>query len=97
MNTLEVAAHVTQILLKSPKMRFLEHTLDGTDSVATLGWNTKGSISSDNVEAHLLVWKAIGQQRSGIVSLGTHIPGWLNSMDDDASRLSFPTVHDLLG
>ena len=96
MNALELAAHVTQILLKSSKKRFLEHTLDGTDSAATLGWNTKGSISSDNVEARLLAWKALVQRRSGILSLGTQILGWLNGMADDASRLTFPTVHDLL-
>ena len=96
MNTLELAAHVTQFLLKSPKMKFLKHTLDGTDSAATLGWNTKGSVSFDNVEARLLVWKFLDQQRSGIVSSGTHIPIWLNGMADNVLRLTFPTVHDLL-
>ena len=96
MNTLKIAAYVTQILLKAPKMRFLEHTLDSTDSPATLGWNTKGSISSDNVEACIFAWKALNHGHSGIVSSGTHILGWLNGMANDASRLTFPTVHDLL-
>ena len=96
MNTLELAAHVKQILLKSPKMKFLEHTIDSTDSTETLGWNTKGSISSDKVEARLLVWKVLDQRRFGIVSLGTHIPGWFHGMANDASRLTFPTVHLLL-
>ena len=75
MNALELAAHVTQVILKSPKMKFLEHTIDGTNSAATLGLNTKGSISLDNVEAQLLSWKALDQWRSGIVSSGTHVPG----------------------
>ena len=82
MNALKLAAHVTYIPLKSLGMKFLEHTLDGTDSTAALSWNNKGSISSNGVEAQLLVWKARYQRHSGIVSLGKHVPRWLNDMAD---------------
>ena len=96
MNTLELAVHVTQVLLKLPKMKLLEHMLDSTNSAATLCWNTKGSISLENVEAHLFSWKALDQCRPSIVSSGTHIPGWLNGMANDALQLTFLTIHHLL-
>ena len=44
-NVLELAAHVTQYLLKAPRMDPLKHTLDGVDSTAAHRWNVRGSVS----------------------------------------------------
>ena len=72
---LELAAHVTQILLKSLQMQFLEHILNRRYSTAAPNWNNKGSISSNNVEVQLLAWKALDQRCSCTIASGTHILG----------------------
>ena len=86
-NVLELAAHVTQNLLKTPHMRPLEHTLDGVDSTAAHGWTLRGSVTRDDAIAGLLAWKALNLRASVTASSSAYVPGRLNIQADDASRV----------
>ena len=86
-NVLELAAHVVQYLLKTPHMQPLEHTLDGLDSTAAHGWATRSSVSRDNAIAGLIAWKAHAMRASVTASSTAYVPGHLNHLADDASRI----------
>ncbi|MFN7879320.1 MAG: hypothetical protein ACK5P1_04835, partial [Sphingobacteriia bacterium] len=59
-----------------------------TDNMATLYWHRRGSISSTGPTARLLRLQALHQRQHRYVALKDYIPGPLNSMADDASRLT---------
>ncbi len=67
-----------------------------TDNMATLYWHRRGSISSTGPTARLLRLQALHQRQHRYVALKDYIPGPLNSMADDASRLTTLTDVALL-
>ena len=67
-----------------------------TDNLATMYWHRRGSISTTGPTARLLRLQALHQRQHRYVALKTYIPGPLNSMADDASRLTTLTDIALL-
>jgi hypothetical protein len=59
----------------------------GTDNLATLFWNRKGSVTADSATSRLLRVRAIHQHYHRYIPLKDYIPGPVNSMADDASQL----------
>jgi hypothetical protein len=59
----------------------------GTDNLATLFWNRKGSVTANSATSRLLRVRAIHQRYHCYVPLKDYIPGPVNSMADNASRL----------
>ena len=68
-------------------MQTLEHTLDGLDSTAAHGWATRSSVSQDDAIAGLLAWKAHAMRASITASSTAYVPGPLNRLANDASRI----------
>ena len=58
-----------------------------TDSTNTLYWQHYGSASTNNPPAYLLHLQALHQHYHQYISTQSHLPGPLNAMADDTSRL----------
>jgi hypothetical protein len=58
-----------------------------TDNQATQAWHQKGSTTTNAVPAFLLRLQAIHQRFHRYIPLHSYLPGKLNAMADDASRL----------
>ena len=58
-----------------------------TDNLATLFWHRKGSVTTTSPTATLLRQRALHQRFHRYLSLKDYLPGPLNTMADDASRL----------
>jgi hypothetical protein len=59
----------------------------GTDNQAAQAWQQKGSTTTNAVPAFLLRLQAIHQRFHRYIPLHRYLPGKLNAMADDASRL----------
>lgn len=68
----------------------------GGDNRASLAWATKGSATASTARAYLLRLGALHQRRYRYVPQHDHIPGKVNVMADDASRLWHLSDADLL-
>ena len=66
------------------------------DNRAAVAWATKGSATSLAARSHLLRFSAIHQRQHRYVARHHYIPGKLNAMADDASRLWNLTDSQLL-
>jgi hypothetical protein len=65
-----------------------EHTIHtSTDNQATQVWQQRGSTTTNAVPAFLLRLQAIHQRFHRYVPMHSYLPGELNTMADDASRL----------
>ena len=95
-NVLELAAHIVQLLLKGPMAKPLDHTLDGVDSTAAFGWTLGGSVTRTDKVATLLSWKALELRNSCLASSCAYVPGPLNRLADDASRVQHDSPTNLL-
>jgi len=74
-----------------------ERTLrSATDNVATLHWYRRGSVTTTSPTATLLRHKAMHQRFHRYLSLKDYVPGPLNSLADDASRLHHLSDAELL-
>lgn len=58
-----------------------------TDNTPALAWQLKGSTTTTGPAAHLLRLSALHQQQHRYLACYNHIPGNLNQMADDTSRL----------
>ena len=66
-----------------------ERTLrSATDNLATLFWYRRGSVTTTSPTASLLRQHAMHQRFHRYISLKDYVPGPLNSLSDDASRLA---------
>jgi hypothetical protein len=59
----------------------------GTDNQAAQAWQTRKSATTNSAPAFLLRLQAIHQRHHRYVPLHSYLPGQLNAMADDASRL----------
>jgi hypothetical protein len=59
-----------------------------TDNLATLFWYRKGSVTTTSPTATILRQQSMHQRHHRYVSLKDYVPGPLNSLADDASRLA---------
>jgi hypothetical protein len=94
---LELAAHVAahDILVGEVDMREkTAHAL--SDNTPTLSWAGRGSVSTDSVAAYLLRLHALHQRFHRYISRHSHIPGIVNKMADDLSRLWHLTDSEIL-
>ena len=94
---LELAAHVAahDILVGEVDMREkTAHAL--SDNTPTLSWAGRGSVSTDSVAAYLLRLHALHQRFHRYLSQHSHIPGIVNKMADDLSRLWHLTDDEIL-
>ena len=85
-----------QFLLKRPHMNPLEHILGKVDSTAAHGWNVRSSVTRNNVIAVLLTWKALQTCTSVNISYTAYVPGPLNHLADDTSRILHTRPYSLL-
>ena len=58
-----------------------------SDNRAAVSWSTKGSATSITARAYLLQFNALHQRHHRFVARHHYIPGAVNAMSDDASRL----------
>jgi len=94
---LELVAHVAahDVLVNSVDMR--EKTAYAlSDNTPTLSWARRGSVSTDSSAAYLLRLHALHQRYHRYCSQHSHIPGSINVMADDLSRLWHLSDDDFL-
>jgi hypothetical protein len=60
-----------------------------TDNLATLFWYRSGSVTTTSPTATILRQQSMHQRHHRYVSLKDYVPGPLNSLADDASRLAY--------
>jgi hypothetical protein len=68
----------------------------GTDNQATQAWQSRKSTTTNSTPAFLLRLQAIHQRYHRYIPLHSYLPGKLNAMADDASRLWHLTDDQLL-
>jgi hypothetical protein len=94
---LELAATVIQHDAICHNYDVREHTIHtGTDNQATQSWQQHGSTTTNTIPAFLLWLQAIHQRFHRYLPLHSYLPGKLNAMVDDASRLWQLNDQDLL-
>jgi hypothetical protein len=94
---LELAATIIQhdVICQLYDMR--ERTIHtSTDNRAAQAWQMRKSTTTDSAPAFLLRLQAIHQRHHRYVTLHSYLPGQLNAMADDASRLWQLTDQQLL-
>ena len=65
-----------------------KHTIwTGSDNVANVYWNRKGSTTTTGPVAYLLRDQALHQRKHRYAPLHDYVPGSANAMADDCSRL----------
>jgi hypothetical protein len=85
---LELAAGVVQHDVAAHNFDIRERTIaSGSDNTPTLAWQLKGSTTTTSAPAYLLWLQAIHQRYHRYNSSSFFVPGKLNSMADDCSRL----------
>jgi hypothetical protein len=85
---LELAATIIQHDAVCHTYDVREQTIHtGTDNQAAQVWQQKGSTTTNAVPAFLLRLQAIHQRFHRYIPLHSYLPGKLNAMADDASRL----------
>jgi hypothetical protein len=96
-NTLELTGAIGQHDVIAAQLDVRELTLHNVhDNSAALYWSRKGSVSTSGPEAYLLRLQALHQREHGYIPLHDFLPGFLNRMADDASRLLHRNDADLL-
>jgi hypothetical protein len=96
-NTLELTGAIGQHDVIASQLDVRELTLHNVhDNSAALYWSRKGSVSTSGPEAYLLRLQALHQREHGYIPLHDFLPGFLNRMADDASRLLHRNDADLL-
>jgi hypothetical protein len=94
---LELAATIIQHDALCQLYDVRERTIHtGTDNQATQAWQTNKSTTTNSTPAFLLRLQAIHQRFHRYLPLHSYLPGKLNSMADDASRLWHMTNDQLL-
>ena len=94
---LELAASVAHndVLVNAFDLR--ERTIHtGSDNTPTVYWQRKGSTTSAKAPARLLRLQALHQRHHRYCPLWSHLPGPVNAMADDTSRLWNLTDDELL-
>jgi hypothetical protein len=85
---LELAATVIQHDAICHNYDVRERTIHtGTDNQATQAWQQRGSTTTNAAPAFLLRLQAIHQRYHRYIPVHSYLPGKLNAMADDASRL----------
>jgi hypothetical protein len=85
---LELAATIVQHDAVSHLYDIRERTIHtGTDNQATQAWQTRKSTTTNTTPAFLLRLQAIHQRYHRYIPLHSYLPGKLNAMADDTSRL----------
>jgi hypothetical protein len=85
---LELAAGVLQNDVAAHNFDIRERTIaSGSDNTPTLAWQAKGSTTTTRAPAYLLRLQAIHQRSHRYNSSSFFVPGKLNAMADDCSRL----------
>lgn len=94
---LELAGSVLQSVAAAHCFDIRERTnLQKTDNLGTLYWQRKGSITSAKVASTLLRYQALHQRYHRTVTQHDYIPGPINQLADDASRLQHLSDDDFL-
>jgi hypothetical protein len=94
---LELAAGVVQNDIAAQNFDVRERTIaSGSDNTPTIAWQSKGSTTTTTAPAYLLRMQAIHQRFHRYQTTSFFIPGKLNSMADDCSRLWHLTDSQLL-
>ena len=94
---LELAATVVQHDVICHHYDVRERTTHtGTDNTPALGWQRRGSVSTNATPAYLLRLQALHQRFHRYISTHSYLPGVLNSMADDASRLWHLSDDDII-
>ena len=94
---LELAATVMQHDIICHHYDVRERTTHtGTDNTPALSWQQRGSISTNTTPAYLLRLQALHQRHHRYIKTHSYLPGRLNAMADDASRMWSLTDHELL-
>jgi hypothetical protein len=84
----ELAAIVAHVDIIARARDIRERTIwIASDNRAAVSWSNKGSSTSVAARAHLLRLKALHQRQHRYLARHHYIPGAVNSMADDASRL----------
>jgi hypothetical protein len=85
---LELAASLVQHDIAAHAFDVRERTIaSGSDNTPTVAWQCKGSTTTTSAPAYLLHVQALHQRFHRYYSLAFFIPGTLNAMADDCSRL----------
>ena len=94
---LELAAGVLQNDIAAHNFQISERTISsGSDNTPTIAWQTKGSTTTIAAPAYLLRVQALHQRYYRYYSTPFFVPGKLNAMADDCSRLWTLTDSELL-
>jgi hypothetical protein len=94
---LELAATIIQHDVTCQLYDTRERTIHtSTDNRAAQAWQTRKSTTTNSAPAFLLRLQAIHQRHHRYVTLHSYLPGQLNAMADDASRLWQLTDQQLL-
>jgi hypothetical protein len=85
---LELAAAFVQHDIAAQAYDIRERTIaSGADNTPTVAWQTKGSTTTTSAPAYLLRLQALHQRFHRYYSSAFFVPGKLNAMADDCSRL----------
>lgn len=85
---LELAAGFTQLDMGAQCFDIRERTIaSGSDNTPTVAWTGKGSTTTQGPAAYLLRAQALHQRYHRYHNSSFYIPGKINGMPDDASRL----------
>jgi hypothetical protein len=85
---LELAAGLVQHDVAAQAFDIQERTISsGSDNTPTIAWQTKGSTTTTGAPAYLLRLQALHQRFHCYHSSAFFVPGKLNTMADDCSRL----------
>jgi hypothetical protein len=94
---LELAASLVQHDIAAHRFDIRERTIaTGSDNTPTVAWQSKGSTTTVSAPAYLLRLQALHQRFHRYHSSSFFVPGKLNAMADDCSRLWHLTDEDLL-
>jgi hypothetical protein len=94
---LELAASVVHHDIAAHNFAISERTISsGSDNTPTVSWQTKGSTTTTSAPAYLLRLQALHQRYHRYQTSAFFIPGRLNLMADNCSRLCHLTDAQLL-
>jgi hypothetical protein len=94
---LELAAGLVQNDVAAHSFYIRKRTIaSGSDNIPTLAWQRKGSTTTTAAPAYLLRVQALHQCFYRYNSFSFFVPGKLNAMADDCSRMWYLTDHELL-
>ena len=94
---LELAATIVQHDIAAHQYDVRERTISsGSDNTPAVAWQSKGSTTTSSAPAYLLRLQTLHQRFHRYFSSIFYIPGVVNIMADDASRLFDMSDHQLL-